>query len=109
MWHRRYTYDTAWHAEPQPLDEWFAALSSRRYGNTNNADSAAAWHILSTAVYNSQAGGWHDDTGVEWTGLGNPPSPAYMNTSALFRSWGLLTKVRRDGSGRSHRACPAAR
>ena len=45
-----YTFDTAWHATAQPLDGWFARYASRRYGNTANADAAAAWKILSTAV-----------------------------------------------------------
>ena len=45
-----YTFDTAWNAAAQPLDGWFASYASRRYGNTANADAAAAWKILSTAV-----------------------------------------------------------
>lgn len=60
-----YAFDTAWHAEPQPLDLWFTEYASRRYGLAQNADAAAAWVILSTAIYNSQAGGWHDNTGVQ--------------------------------------------
>ena len=45
-----YTFDTAWNPTAQPLDGWFASYASRRYGNTANADAAAAWKILSTAV-----------------------------------------------------------
>lgn len=88
-----YTFDTAWHTTAQPLGEWFAELSSRRYGNTANKDAATAWSILSTAVYNSQAGGWHDDTGVEWSGLGNPPTATGIDAAAVLQAWDLLVQV----------------
>eukprot|EP00656_Telonema_subtile_P011229 TRINITY_DN15534_c0_g1_i1.p1 TRINITY_DN15534_c0_g1~~TRINITY_DN15534_c0_g1_i1.p1 ORF type:complete len:866 (+),score=187.31 TRINITY_DN15534_c0_g1_i1:142-2739(+) len=87
-----YTFDSAWHASPQPLDAWFERYSSRRYGNIPNADAAAAWKIILSAVYNSQAGGWHDGTGVEWM-LSQPPNPTGVNTTALFKAWGLLVSA----------------
>ena len=88
-----YTYDTAWHTTPQLLSAWFETYSSRRYGNTANAQAAAAWDILSTTVYNSQAGGWHDDTGVEWNGLSNVPTAKGINITALFQGWQLLIQA----------------
>ena len=93
-----YTFDTSWHTASQPLDAWFASYSSRRYGNSKNADAAAAWKILSTAVYNSQAGGWHDDTGVEWNGLAAPKAAKGINTSEVHTAWGLLVKSGLDAT-----------
>merc|ERR1711981_581992 len=85
-----YTFDTAWHRSAQPLGEWFQELSSRRYGNTANLHAAEAWKILSTAVYNSQAGGWHDDTGVEWNGLSTAPTAQGIDIAALMEAWQQL-------------------
>jgi len=85
-----YVFDAAWQATAQPLGPWFDRYSSRRYGNTDNADAKAAWEILTTAVYNSQAGGWHDDTGVEWQAVDTPPTASGINISAVFTAWGHL-------------------
>ena len=86
-----YTFDTAWKEQEQSLDSWFAAYSARRYGVANE-DADAAWRILSTAVYNSEAGGWHDDTGVEW-GLGDAPAATGFATAEVFKAWQLLAKA----------------
>merc|ERR1711974_395091 len=65
-----YTYDTAWHAKPQSLVEWFEQYPIRRYNGAVNGDATAAWRILRDTVYNyagcGSFGGYHDGTGVEW-------------------------------------------
>ena len=88
-----YMYDTAWHKAPQPLAQWFETYSSRRYGNTDNSYAAEAWKILSTTVYNSQAGGFHDDTGVEWNGLSTAPTAQGIDIAALLEAWQLLLQA----------------
>lgn len=85
-----YTFDTAWHASAQPLEKFFASYAVRRYGGVENAHAAAAWRALSTAVYSSQAGGWHDDTGVEWNALSAPETPLGINRTQVHTAWALL-------------------
>ena len=57
-----YLYDTAWHASPQPLGTWFQQYAARRYGMRSGdagAEAAtAAWKLLGSTVYQTQAGGW---------------------------------------------------
>ena len=86
-----YTFDTAWHTAAQPLTAWFQTYASRRYGNSENKAAANAWGILQTAVYTSQAGGWHDNTGVEWNVVGSNRLHTQMDTRQLFEAWQLLT------------------
>jgi len=55
--------------------------------------AVSAWKLLQTAAYNSQAGGWHDNTGVEWDVVGHQvqaPRDA-DETRSLFEAWELLT------------------
>jgi alpha-N-acetylglucosaminidase len=85
-----YAFDTAWSQEEQSLNSWFAAFATRRYGVANE-DAEAAWCILSTAVYTSEAGGWHDNTGVEWD-LGVPSATGFA-TAEAFKAWQLLVKA----------------
>ena len=96
-----YVYDTAWvHNTTNPQDtsqnlsNWFATYSSRRYGNTGNADAEKAWALLLVAVYHEQGhfsshDPWHDDSGVEWNGLGPCALPS-MNLTAVHEAWSLL-------------------
>lgn len=56
-----YAYDTAWHAEPQPLEQWFAEYPVRRYGFLGGCEGKAgcdeattAWGILLDQVYHSE-------------------------------------------------------
>ena len=99
-----YLFDTAWHATPQPLEAWFAAYAARRYGKAS-ADATAAWQLLGGSVYQTQAGGWHDDTGIEWNGLSPPPQfgeghpwdgsgtrGGAFPAASVFKAWGLLVK-----------------
>jgi hypothetical protein len=79
----RYVYDSAWHAEAQDLGAWFDEYSVRRYGGIANEDAKAAWELLLVNVYHSQAGGWHDDTGVEWKATETPPVASGINTSQV--------------------------
>ena len=61
-------------------------------------------------MYNSQAGGWHDNTGVEWNALSAPPTGAMaggpgrdgcdpkpcavpINVTGLFEAWRLLASA----------------
>ena len=61
-------------------------------------------------VYNSQAGGWHDNTGVEWNALSAPPTGAMaggpgrdgcdpkpcavpINVTGVFEAWRLLASA----------------
>ena len=74
---------------------------------TGNADATAAWELLGGTVYETQAGGWHDDTGVEWNAVGAPPGVgdghpwdgsgarggAYPG-QAVFQAWELLVLSR---------------
>ncbi len=98
-----YLFDTAWHAEPQSLDTWFASYPTRRYGK-NTDQATAAWKLLGSTVYQTQAGGWHDDTGVEWNALGPAPSSGVGHpwdgsgarggafpVGAVYQAWKLLT------------------
>eukprot|EP01043_Picozoa_sp_COSAG02_P011790 COSAG02_NODE_440_length_22296_cov_173.657386_16_plen_715_part_00 len=68
-----YAYDTAWHVQHQPLEEWFGTYAARRYGYVGGCKgrpdceaATSAWAVLLEQVYHSQAGGWHDNTGVTW-------------------------------------------
>jgi len=88
-----YMFDSAWHMQAQSLDEWFNTYSSRRYGNTDNADAMAAWKILQTAVYTSQAGGFHDDTGIEWNALSEAPHPTGIDVKQVYAAWQHLVKA----------------
>jgi hypothetical protein len=54
--------------------------------------AAGAWSLLATAVYQSQAGGWHDDTGVEWNALSSPPTSRGIDTANVYKAWELLVK-----------------
>ena len=61
-------------------------------------------------MYNSQAGGWHDNTGVEWNALSAPPTGAMaggpgrdgcdpkpcavpINVTGVFEAWRLLASA----------------
>ena len=97
-----YTFDTAWHTTPQPLDAWFQSYAARRYGNIASTDTAAAWKLLSTTVYSSQAGGWHDNTGVEWNAVTPSPGSTGMTADTLmnvYEAWLLLTNAAGGGGG----------
>lgn len=101
-----YAYDTAWHAQHQPLEEWFATYAARRYGYIGGCQSAdceaaaKAWSVLLEQVYHSQAGGWHDNTGVTWAwnlvpdwiyGSGAPDGSIHtMNFTAVLGAWDQL-------------------
>jgi hypothetical protein len=54
--------------------------------------TTGAWALLSTAVCQSQAGGWHDDTGVEWNALSPPPTAHGIDTANVYKAWELLVK-----------------
>eukprot|EP01052_Picozoa_sp_SAG31_P015457 SAG31_NODE_993_length_10512_cov_20.777202_5_plen_177_part_00 len=80
-------------------------------GTTDAAVSAnqtvEAWKLLGSTVYQSQAGGWHDDTGVEWNALSSPPAVGLNHpwdgsgarggafpTAAVYDAWKLLVQSR---------------
>ena len=94
-----YTFDTAWHRTPQPLATWFRAYAARRYGRATTtphaaADAEAAWAILSVAVYQTQAGGLADDTGVEWVPTTQVKyRRTAVNHAKTLEAWALLVKV----------------
>lgn len=76
------------------------SLSLFRVNITTGAEAATAWGTLLEEVYHSEAGGWHDNTGIEW-GWGLTASWVYgdgapggslktMNLSALADAWSNL-------------------
>ena len=95
-----YTFDQAWHAEGQDLSVFWKAYGARRYASLaqTSKDVTAAWEALGTAVYTSQAGGWHDNSGVQWKvpgvdGRGSidaSGSSSGINVTAVHGAWAQL-------------------
>ena len=56
-------------APRQVWDQWDSTVLTDFRLAANSCGDARS------TVYTTQAGGWHDDTGVEWDGLGLPPNP----------------------------------
>jgi len=93
-----YTFDQAWSTTLQPLSEFWSKYATRRYGLAKSPKATQAWEALGKSIYTHQAGGWHDNTGVQWmpTRVPSPPGSVdninghAIDVHGIHTAWQML-------------------